>query len=105
MPRMLYPFRLDRCRLPQRQIRRQNFQCDSAIQFGILGQIHLTHSACAKLRENLIMLDSCPGREGHRFSIADQLSMTITGVEFASLTVVPIRKRWPSAVTSYSLAD
>jgi hypothetical protein len=36
-------------------IGRQDFQRHFAIKLGILGQIHFTHAACAKLADNAVM--------------------------------------------------
>ena len=41
--------------LVQRQLRREEFERDDALQAGILGFVDLTHSAAAQLLNNMVM--------------------------------------------------
>ena len=46
-------------------IGRQNLQCNFAIEFRILRQIHLTHPARAELRANFVTTEFCACGDGH----------------------------------------
>src|SRR5262245_10943501 len=54
---------------------RQHFDSDLATESRVFGQIDLAHSACAELRNNFIMVDACPGSNGHTWSVSSPLAI------------------------------
>src|SRR5262249_19031041 len=79
--------------------RRKNFDRHVAIELGIVGTINLAHSTRAELGGDAIMRD-CPA--DHFLSPASQFTQTFNCGGDVEPTTVSIRKRLPSAVTSYS---
>jgi len=64
--------------------RGENLDGDAAVQPGILGAVHLSHSACAELSHHLVV-PACSRRQTHFFFNSEsQFKTTFTCVAFVS---------------------
>src|SRR5262249_34061613 len=78
----------------------QHLECNLAFQFRIVSAIHFAHSTFPEFPSDAVMRDRVAD---HFFSPASQLSTTFkSGVDAEPPATVLSRKRFPSAVTSYS---
>src|SRR5215831_745653 len=78
----------------------QYLERNLAFQFRVGGAIHFTHTTFAEFRRDAIMRDRLAD---HFFSSTSQFTTTVKGGAEAELrAIVSSRKRFPSAVTSYS---
>src|SRR5215471_6069877 len=78
----------------------QYLQRDFATELGVHGPIHFAHPAFAEFGGDLIV---CDGLADHFLSPASQFTATVKGcVDIKPLATLSNKKRFPSAVTSYS---
>ena len=80
---------------------RQDFDGHVAPELGVVRLIDLAHPARADWCEDFVGAEMGASRDGHFFSPAVQLRTTVMGADVACSGTVLIRKRWPSADTSY----
>src|SRR5713101_1793300 len=89
---------------------RQNFDRYVTPELRIPRAVHLSHSARADLRDDLVRAETCASAEGHYFlpegtfcfNSSNQFSTTLicVGAAGACSLGLSIRKRWPSGDTS-----
>ena len=77
----------------------QHLDRNVALEPGVVGAIHLSHSACANLRQDFIRADTRALNE--HYWAGCQLRITLIGAAAGASITVPIRNRWPSGAATY----
>ena len=78
----------------------QDFDNDFTVEPCVAGAPDFAHPACAQRREEFVGAHLCGSAQSHFFTLAAQLTDTVSGAFGSVFTNALIRNRFPSAVTA-----